>query len=309
MSILQRVSSNLYSHCQRNVKQGVSSLLINREFHSTLTSNNPRVQLKYDHHEAVGIGAERSQTPLLILHGLFGSKKNWKTLAKRYVSGLNTDVYAVDLRNHGESPHLEPLNYEALAEDVSEFLKEKGLTKVNVIGHSMGGKVAMTLGLNKPAQLEKLIVADMSPVNAKLSNDFYYYIDSMKKVEEGKHTKQSTAEADLMQYIPDAGIRLFLMTNLKKDSDGIYRWRVPLDIIREHLEELGNFPVKEGSKEFTKPTLFVAGSKSNYVKKDYHPVIKSFFPSVEFTELDAGHWVHAEKPKEFLDLTIKFLKQ
>ncbi|ORX98238.1 alpha/beta-hydrolase [Basidiobolus meristosporus CBS 931.73] len=308
MSILQR-GNFVSSRSLGNIRHGVSGLLLNRGFHSSFARDEPRARLEYDHYEPTERVAGGSSTPLLILHGLFGSKKNWKTLAKRYVSGLNTDVYALDLRNHGESPHMVPLNYDALARDVSEFLKTKGLSKVNVIGHSMGGKVAMTLGLNEPGQLEKLIVADMSPVAAKLSNDFDYYISCMKKIEEAKHTKQSAADADLEQYIPDAGIRLFLMTNLKRDSDGIYRWRVPLDIIKNHLEDLGDFPVAVGSKKLEKPTLFVAGSRSDYIKKDYHPTIKNFFPNVEFSELDTGHWVHAEKPKEFLDLTINFLKQ
>ncbi|KAK9768444.1 hypothetical protein K7432_000921 [Basidiobolus ranarum] len=280
-----------------------------RLFHTSSPCNGSRVQLVCDRYEAAGVTMERANTPLLILHGLFGSKQNWKTLAKSYATGLNADVYALDLRNHGESPHIEPLNYEALAGDVSEFLKEKNLRKVNILGHSMGGKVAMTLSLTEPAQFEKLVVVDMSPVTLKLSNDMYSYIDSMKKVEEGRHTKQSAVDMELKRYIPDVGVRMFLMTNLKMDDNGVYRWRIPLDIIKNHLEDLGDFPVKEGSKQFSKPTLFVSGSKSHYVQQKYHSTIQSFFPNVQFTELDAGHWVHAEKPKEFLDLTMRFLKQ
>ncbi|ORY04345.1 alpha beta-hydrolase [Basidiobolus meristosporus CBS 931.73] len=285
------------------------TLFAKRNFHGSLCSQRSSIKLVHDRYEAVNPVKGQAKTPLVILHGLFGSKQNWKTLAKSYSSSLNTDVYALDLRDHGESPHIEPLNYEVMAEDVSEFLKQNGLDKVNLMGHSMGGKVAMTLSLNEPAQLEKLVVVDMSPVSLKLSGDIGHFISAMKQVEESKHTKQSAADNELMSYIPDHGVRMFLMTNLRKNPSGAYSWRIPLDIIKNHLEDLGEFPTEEGLKRFEGPTLFVSGSKSHYVQQKHHRAIQEFFPSVQFAELDAGHWVHAEKPKEFFELTMEFLKR
>ncbi|KAG9296937.1 hypothetical protein G9A89_006892 [Geosiphon pyriformis] len=247
--------------------------------------------------------------PLVILHGLFGSKQNWKSLARAFSQRLNTRVLTLDLRNHGESPHSPVHNYEGMANDVASFLSDHKLHKIILIGHSMGGKVAMYMALQHVPYIEKLVVVDNAPLKIRLSTDFAKYIEGMKKIEETKLTKQSIADEILQEFESDISIRQFLLTNLKKDpKSGVYKFRIPLEILGESLEKLGDFPFESAHHTYHKPTLFIAGTRSNYVPLKAHQTIKTFFPESVIVNVNAGHWVHAEKPQEFLMIVSDFIK-
>ncbi|CAG8537092.1 4687_t:CDS:10 [Dentiscutata erythropus] len=239
-------------------------------------------------------------SPLIILHGLFGSKQNWRSLAKVFAQRLNTRVFTLDLRNHGESPHSEVHNYEVMAEDVVTFMNERQLKRTVVMGHSMGGKVAMTIALMQAPQIDQLVVVDSAPTNAYISKEFSTYVEVMKKVEQAGVMKQSQADEIMKGYISDINIRQFLLTNLKKAPEtDVYKFRIPLDVLGNSLKTLNGFPFDSDRHTFHKSTLFVAGIKSDYIPPKIHPTIKTLFPNSTIVELDTGHWVHAEKPLEF----------
>ncbi|CAG8479313.1 12428_t:CDS:10 [Funneliformis caledonium] len=228
---------------------------------------------------------------LIILHGLFGSKQNWKSLAKIFAQRLNTHVFTLDLRNHGDSPHLSVHNYEVMADDVAAFIKEHKLYKTVVMGHSMGGRVAMAMALRQVPHIEKLVVVDSSPINTRMPSIFSTYVDVMKKVEQAGVVKLEKADKIMEDYIDDVTIRQFLLTNLKKDPDtGLFKFRIPLNILGDSLEKLGGFPFDSAHHTFHKKTLFVAGTKSNYLLSKDYPTIRTFFPNAVIAELDAGHW-------------------
>lgn len=260
--------------------------------------------------------AEKKWPPLVILHGLFGSKQNWKSLSGAFANKLNTDVYALDLRNHGDSPHTEVHTYESMAADVGDFLRQQSLQDAILMGHSMGGKVAMSVALSDPKILGKLIVVDVAPIAGPLSGDFATYVKGMKEIEallskpEGSHPafRKSDGDTILQKYEQDIGVRQFLLTNLVRDVEsGKMHFRVPLDILGRSLDVIGGFPHTPGLQHFDGPTLFVRGTKSRYVKDGYFDTIRGYFPRYKLAELPTGHWVHAEKPSEFLDVVTNFI--
>ncbi|KAF9987691.1 hypothetical protein BGZ65_002321 [Modicella reniformis] len=245
--------------------------------------------------------------PIVILHGLFGSKQNWKALSKAMASRLNTQVFALDLRNHGESGQSKVHDYTNMANDVVQFLKQQNLDKPFVIGHSMGGKVAMTMALNHTVPLDRLVVVDMAPVKIQLSSEFAKYVAVMKEIQKVHIKKQSEADSIMKKVVDDLGVRQFLLTNLKKDvTDNGYSFRVPLDTLGDSLETLGRFDFVPGKDRYDGKTLFIKGNKSNYVQGKEEELIKEFFPQARIKGLEAGHWVHAEKPDQFLRLVTEF---
>ncbi|CAG8826277.1 28413_t:CDS:2, partial [Racocetra persica] len=200
---------------------------------------------------------------LIILHGLFGSKQNWRSLAKIFAQRLNTRVFTLDLRNHGESPHSEVHNYEVMAKDVVTFMNEHQLKRTFIMGHSMGGKVAMTMALMQVPQIDQLVIVDSAPIDARMSKEFDTYVEIMKKIEQIGVVKQSQADEIMKSYISDINIRQFLLTNLKKDPESeTYKFRIPLDVLGNSLKTLHGFPFDSARHTFHKSTLFVAGTKS-----------------------------------------------
>ncbi|KAF9169344.1 hypothetical protein BGX21_010146 [Mortierella sp. AD011] len=243
--------------------------------------------------------------PIVILHGLFGSKQNWGALSKAMASRLNTQVFAVDLRNHGESGHSQEHDYHNMANDVACFLKEQNLEKPIVIGHSMGGKVAMYLALNH-TPMDRVVVVDMAPVKVRLSSEFAGYVAVMKEIQQARVKKQSEADNIMKKSVPDLSVRQFLLTNLKKDTKEGYGFRIPIDILGGKLENLGQFDFAAGEDKYEGKILIIKGNKSGYVRDKDTELIKTFFPQVRIEGLDAGHWVHAEKSEEFLKLVTEF---
>ncbi|KAJ3379918.1 hypothetical protein HDU92_006310 [Lobulomyces angularis] len=248
----------------------------------------------------------RNSTPLFILHGLFGSKQNFGAISKQIHQRLKSNIYTLDLRNHGDSFHSNTFNYQVMVNDVLNVAKSIGLNKINVLGHSMGAKVAMNLALNSSSVVNQLLIVDMAPVDMRMSKAMQNYIDLMIQID--KKGVQSANEADkiLATEIPEKEIRSFLLTNLKQNNKGLYKFRINLDSLKRNYQNLGKFEVDENCKFFGK-SLFIAGSKSDYVVKEREDSIQKYFPNSTIEYLDTGHWVHSERPKEFLSLVENFL--
>ena len=240
--------------------------------------------------------------PLLIIHGLFGSADNWRTLSKKFAETYR--VIAVDLRNHGRSPHLPGMSYAEMAADLLALMDKLGLEKAHVLGHSMGGKVAMQLALNHPQRVEKLIVADIAPVAYGHGHDdvlaALYAVQNAGGAESRKE-----ADAIMAEHVSVLGVRQFLSTNLEKKENGKLGWRVGLDQIRDGYESVVAAPEGE---VFTGAALFIRGELSGYVKEAHQPRIDALFPQNQCVTLPGcGHWLHAEKPLDFLAQVQAFL--
>jgi len=240
--------------------------------------------------------------PVIILHGLFGFSDNWQTIAK----GL-ADTHLVvtpDLRNHGRSPHVPTISYPEMAEDLKAFMEVHWMFSVAVVGHSMGGKVAMQLALSHPDMVERLVVVDIAPGQAEDNHSSIF--DALRDMDLSKIKTRQEAETYLSERIPDTGTRQFLLKNITREHDGRFTWKMNLPALWEHFDDI-LAPV-HGDDPFDKPTLFVRGSRSNYIKDADFPLIKSLFPQAEIVTVeDAGHWVHADKPAELLAILKEFL--
>ncbi|WP_425037974.1 alpha/beta fold hydrolase [Primorskyibacter sp. S187A] len=231
-----------------------------------------------------------SGVPLLIVHGLYGSARNWGVIAKRLADQRH--VIAVDLRNHGESDWAAPHTYPAMAEDLRAVVQHFG-GRADMIGHSMGGKAAMVLALQTPQMLRRLVVADIAPV--AYSHSQMQYIDAMRAVDLARVTKRADAMAQLADHVDDPVLQSFFTQSL--DVAG-KRWRLNLDQLAQNMADILSFP--EVSGQFANPTLFLTGAQSEYVLPEHRPTIRALFPKARFAKLQgAGHWLHAEKPREF----------
>ncbi len=240
-------------------------------------------------------GADLAAPPLLIAHGLFGSARNWGVIAKR-LSDART-VTALDMRNHGESAWFDSHDYHDMAADLGR-LSQPG---TDVLGHSMGGKAAMVLALTRPDLVRKLVVADIAPV--AYSHSQTPMIDAMRRIDLSRIETRGDADRQLQEIVPDAGVRAFLLQSL--DVKG-RKWRLNLDVLESEMDSIVGFPDVDGS--FEGPTLFLSGSESDYVQPAHRDRIKALFPAARFAKLPgAGHWLHAEKPREFEAAVEAFL--
>lgn len=258
---------------------------------------------------------DRKRPPLVICHGLFGQKQNWHSVSKAMQRRLGCTIYCVDLRNHGESPWSDSMSYDDMGIDVVAFLenlsKETGFSQFHLLGHSMGGRVAMRVAVEPSWQqlIDRLIIEDVSPkayeVEFAAHVTFRKYIHAMAAMDLSKSRRDILKE--LEDIVPDVSVRQFLLTNLTPtDVAGVSRWKCNLQAIDNNLEGLLRFTVPKGS--FKGPTLFSYGKNSEYVKEKDQDYIRSIFPNVRFESIpDAGHWVHAEQPQAFMDCICKFL--
>ncbi|KAI7881504.1 Alpha/Beta hydrolase protein [Mucor mucedo] len=254
----------------------------------------------------------QTKAPLIICHGLFGSKQNWKSLAKNINEQTQSPVYTVDARNHGNSPHVEPHTYGLMAQDILKLIKDEGLENPMLMGHSMGGKVMMDVALNQPELPSKLIVIDMPPIPIKLSTEYNTHAEAMKEINALQLKKQKEADEVLQKYEPDLIVRQFLLTNLKKNlkKDGIYEFRVAYDTLGRSIGHMGDFFQSEPNKVYHGPTLFITGDVSPYRKYfiQHADMIKAQFPNSRLENIKgAGHWVQTEQPKAFLSSVINFI--
>ena len=235
-------------------------------------------------------GTEGAKPPLLIVHGLYGSGRNWGVIAKRLSD--ERQVIAVDQRNHGDSDWTESHSYFDMAEDLAEVIAAHG-GRADVLGHSMGGKAAMVLALTRPDLVNRLILADIAPVGYDHSQ--IQYIEAMRGVDLSTVEKRSDASAQLARTVPEPTLQAFFTQSLDIKEK---RWKLNLDLLAEEMPKIIGFPEIDG--QFDGPTLFLSGAESDYVKPEYRERIRALFPAARFAKIPgAGHWLHAEKPREF----------
>lgn len=266
-----------------------------------MSEAQPAISLHYDEFSQ----SVDSET-IVIVHGLFGSGTNWRSLAKALSAQYK--VITVDCRNHGQSPWSNEHSYPAMAADLSRLIASNGSDSAIVIGHSMGGKAAMDLALTAPQFVKALVVVDIAPVRYKHSHD--QFIDSMQSVSLDQLNSRRDADLRLSASIADEMVRQFLLQNLIKTDQG-YSWRINLSVLAENMSTLIDFPMTESGQPFHGPTLFVRGGASDYVDPVRHDeIIHALFPNYRIETIDgAGHWLHAEQPKAFLDRVKLFLEQ
>lgn len=243
--------------------------------------------------------------PLLVLHGLFGSLTNWGAHCKKFAETFS--VYGVDLRNHGESPHADELNYQVMAEDVRELMQQLNIEHCFIIGHSMGGKVAMQLALTYPELIRKMIVVDIAPVAYTSKADGHAKIlQGMSALQLDQLRNRTDAETQLKEFVADEATRKFILTNLTRSDEVGFSWRLNLDSIKKNYEKMREKLV--GEAPFAKPVLFVKGALSNYIHLKYEKEILRLFPAASVKiVMEAGHWVHSERPQVFQKIALDFL--
>ena len=242
-----------------------------------------------------------SGEPLIILHGLFGTLDNWMTLAKKLSEDF--EVFIVDGRNHGQSPHANEFNYDVMADDLYAFMNEHQIVDPIVLGHSMGGKTAMQFAMNYPTKLEKLIVVDIAPKAYPVHHR--EIIDGLLSLDFDVIKTRKEADTQLSKYINVPAIRQFLLKNLYWKGKEELAWRFNLSVINQNIEVIG--AGLQNIKTFDKPVVFVRGVQSNYITENDFENIKEIFPAARIESLDCGHWIHAEKPQELLAIIESFL--
>lgn len=241
--------------------------------------------------------------PLLIIHGFMGMSDNWKSLAGQYAA-KGFQVHALDMRNHGRSLHSDVFNYNAMVADLEQYISFHNLGVVDLIGHSMGGKAVMFFSTQHPDLVNKLIIADMGP---------QYYpphhqdvLNALNAVDFSTKPSRNEVEEVMAKHLPDAGTRQFLMKNLYWVEPGQLGFRFNLPVFNAQVENIGE-ALPEGAI-FNKPTLFLKGDRSKYIREEDVPLIAKHFPQYELKTIsNSGHWVHAENPQKFLQYTLDFL--
>jgi len=248
------------------------------------------------HYKEIGSGS-----PLILLHGLFGSSDNLYSVAKELAKKYH--VFVVDERNHGNSPWSDVMNYDVMADDIREFMEDHAIPNALIVGHSMGGKTAMKIAHKYPELVRKLVVSDISP---------RYYAPHHQSILAGLNnvsldTIHSRTEADnqLAAHIKDLPTRQFLLKNLCRDENGQFKWKINLSVITQQIEFVGA-GIKD-SEIITTPALFIRGGNSDYIKDTDEPIIKKIFPNSSIKTIEgASHWIHAEKPAEFITMILDF---
>lgn len=240
--------------------------------------------------------------PVLLLHGLFGSSTNWHSIARRLAETRR--VLVPDLRNHGRSPHRKPMNYPAMTEDLAALLDDQEIDEAALVGHSMGGKVAMWMALTSPERVQALVVADIAPVAYRHRfGDILRALDSLDLL--GLRNRRE-ADEQLAQSLEEPGLRGFLLQNLVKVGNA-WRWRMSIPVLTRFMDDILGFP-DAAPRQYPGPSLFIYGADSDYVTARQLPAIRTFFPLARLRSVPkAGHWVYADRPEAFLRALQGFL--
>jgi len=239
--------------------------------------------------------------PLLIIHGLFGMSDNWQSLAKRYADYF--EVHLIDQRNHGRSPHADEFSYLHLSNDLHQYIIDNQLSNVIIIGHSLGGKTAMQFAVSYPESLSKLIIVDISPRFYPIHHD--KIIEGLKMLDFSILKSRSQADTVLSEYIEDGDVRQFLLKSMCWKEKGQLDFRFNLKSISQNIANVGEALDNEANCSI--PTLFIKGGNSNYINDDDEDLIFKHFADAEILTVDeVGHWLHAEKPQEFFEMTVRF---
>ncbi|CAB3369198.1 Hypothetical predicted protein [Cloeon dipterum] len=299
-----RKELSLISPCHRLMSGGANCT-------TPQTDRIQSIQMAYSSYESTKVP---STCPLVVMHGLLGSKSNWRSLSKSLHAKTGRKVIAVDARNHGDSPHDEKLSYTHMAEDVRVLLTSLNIDKSVLLGHSMGGRTMMLAALLFPELVRGLIVVDISPIGTSKSIHLIgAFLEAMRKVDLPPNvpllTAKKMADNQLSKVVHDIGIRQFLLTNLVETGNGGCKWRVNLDVLQRcFAKQVANFPPVD--KVYEGPTLFIAGALSDYIKESETEDIKKIFPKAEFERVQgAGHWVHSDQPSEFVRIVSGFLNK
>ncbi|MBK9391618.1 MAG: alpha/beta fold hydrolase [Bacteroidetes bacterium] len=249
--------------------------------------------------------SQGSGPPLIILHGLYGSSDNWVSIAKKI--GDHYTVYLPDLRNHGQSPHSEIMNYEAMSDDLNELANDLGLRSFFLAGHSMGGKAAMAYAIKWPEKLSGLLIADISPFVREYSGNQAYLqhktiLEAMNSLDLTKIHSRADADAALTQKIESENIRGFILKNLQRVEGNNFKWKLNVPSLLKNLDRImeGIDSSDMHDNQITGfPVIFLKGAESDYLNSSDYPEILKIFPAAEFNEIaNAGHWLHADQPDD-----------
>ena len=251
-------------------------------------------------------GCVEKKNIIFITHGLFGSKRNWMSTAKALCEELNQRVVVIDIRNHGSSFWSDTHDYSSLGEDLLR-LADHFRSKVDLVGHSMGGKAVMSASLLNPKKFGRLVVIDIGPVIYE-QTDFVEFISGMKQLDMSDIISRRHADQFLTSFVPDQNVRSFLLQNLVYKEMGKYEWKMNIRSIEKNMAEIASFP-KYQSQFFGK-TLFIKGSESTYISDSSSMEIKRYFPQHSIVTIEqAGHWPHIDQPKAFQEKLINFLTE
>ncbi|MES9833620.1 MAG: alpha/beta fold hydrolase [Candidatus Thiodiazotropha sp. DIVDIV] len=246
---------------------------------------------------------DNNRPVLCLLHGLFGSSSNWMGIVRRLQQDYR--IIVPDLRNHGRTPHRDEMNYPVMVEDLMQMIDSLELPSLSLLGHSMGGKVAMCAALSHPERIDKLIVADIAPV--AYGNRFASIFKGLGEMPLEQLQNREEADSYLSNSVPDQGVRQYLLQNLVKQEQG-WVWRFNLNILQSALPSLSGFP-EIGQSVYPGDVLFIHGEKSDYLNNDALKVIQRCFPHNRRRMIHgAGHWLYAEQPDQFAQAVISFLK-
>lgn len=245
-----------------------------------------------------------SGPPLIILHGLFGMSDNFASIANEL--GRDFHVFIVDQRNHGRSGHSPIFNYEAMSDDLLEFMENRGLESTSLLGHSMGGKTLMQFAFDQPERVDRLIVADISPAARNNRDQHQGLIDVMLGLDLTKYRSRVEVAYAIEDKVPSFRVRQFLLKNLYWKDKTTLGWRMNLDVINDNLDEV--FREVKPAGIFKKPSLFLSGELSDYIREADIDLIKKMFSDVTFKTIAGGtHWLHADKPEAFISAVMSFL--
>ncbi|MDA3892881.1 MAG: alpha/beta fold hydrolase [Salinivirgaceae bacterium] len=251
--------------------------------------------------------------PIIIMHGLYGSSDNWVTIARFLMQQFS--VYVLDMRNHGASPHLPDHNYDVMVDDLVEFMNDESIYSAVLLGHSMGGKVAMFFAAIYPERVKKLIIVDISPrsyeggLGDHQEGEHKRILKALSDLNLEKLVSRQDAEKELLESIKSERIVQFLMKSLRRERDKTFYWKINIDVLFKNLPNIlvGLENNKNEIKHFSNPVLFIKGGNSSYIKENDEIIIFELFKNVRIeTIAGASHWLHAEKPLELLNLINEF---
>lgn len=239
---------------------------------------------------------------LIVIHGLFGMSDNWNTLGKQFAKYCK--VHLIDLRNHGRSPHSTEFNYDVMCEDLMAYMKDHNIERANILGHSLGGKVAMKFAFTHKEKVEKLLVVDITP--RRYNTDFHEnLLKILYRLPLEDFEKREEIDAVLSESFEDRGMRLFLMKNLYRNEEKQFAWRFNIDVLLEKVSNIQEADFIKGICEI--PTLFIRGGNSNYITSEDELIINKHFSDFSIATIPGvGHWLHAENPERFYNEVINF---
>ncbi|WP_455198543.1 alpha/beta fold hydrolase [Kaarinaea lacus] len=259
------------------------------------------IPLHYRDYPCPGTGG----TPVVLLHGLLGSSSNWHSIARQLSE--NYPVLVPDLRNHGQSPHGEPMDYQAMCDDLTGLLEDLGYGEVILVGHSMGGKLAMEFALQYPQRVKILVIVDTAPV--RYSYDFADIFAGLRAVKVSQVKQRGDADRQMAEHISESAIRQFLLQNLVRSDKG-WQWRIDLGLLQAAIPSIQAPPPSLENGRYNGPVLVIHGEMSDYVQDSSHALFRQHFPAVVFNGIaDAGHWVYAEQPLAFMKALKDFLEK